>query len=122
MYGWCNNRRCFMGMQLNDSILLANGYERCKRTALDSKNILCNFKKCFFDDGGNGKYLIIVHKWDNGFIPISNCEEERYPYGYEYSVQMETKYNKLAEMNFRADWELWEVEDFVELLFDMVKS
>ena len=109
-----------MGIQLNDSILLANGYERYERTAFDSKNIICNFKKCFFDGTGEGKYFIIVHKWDNGFIPISSGEEERYPYGYEYSAQMVTKYNnKLVEMNFRVDWELWEVEDFVESIFDM---
>ncbi len=109
-----------MGMQLNDSILLANGFERYGRTAFDSKNIICHFKKCFFDSDGNSRYVIVVHKWDNGFIPMSNSEKEQYPYGYEYSVQMMAKYNnKLVEMNFRADWELWEVEDFVESIFDV---
>ena len=107
---------------MNDSILLANGYERCGRTAFDSKNIICHFKKCFFDFDGSSRYLIVVHKWDNGFIPMSDSEKERYPHGYEYSVQMMTKYNKPVELNFRSDWELWEVEDFIVLLSDMLKE
>ncbi len=101
---------------LNESILLANGYERFGRTVLDSKNIVCNFKKNFYDDKGKGKYVVVVHKWDNGFIPV-HCSKDACRYGYEYTVQIMTKFGKTADLTFRSDWELWEVEDLAEELF-----
>jgi len=109
-----------MVKQLNDGILLANRYERYGRTACDSKNVVCIFKKYFFDDNGMCKYLISVYKWDNSFIPKGSADEERYAYGYEYLAQVVRKGNsKTISLSFPADWELWEVEDFMETLFAM---
>lgn len=104
--------------QLNDKILLANGYERFGRTAFDSKNIVCNFTKTFYDDKGNCKYRMIVHKWDISFIRGRVPDGGKHEYGYEYYVQLLGKGSrKVIDMNFRSDWELREVEDFVETMF-----
>lgn len=108
-----------MGMQLSDEILLANGYERFGRTAFDSKNIVCNFSKAFYDDKGRCKYRMGVHKWDISFIQERVPDGGGHEYGYEYYVQFVRKGSrKVIDMNFRSDWELWEVEDFAENMFD----
>lgn len=105
---------------ITDEYLLEHGFKPYDPLQyFDNASIIKRFPKRYDDDVGK-KYFIDVKKWSNDFVPLDRRDEWWTPYAYECEVQLHTdqpdkEYDgKYLELNFHTDWNLEEVEQFVE--------
>lgn len=97
---------------------MERGYTEYSSGRFDTSYTLSNFQKRFDDESGK-KYFIDVHKCSNDFMSDYDKQQDwYYQYSYEYSCQLYKKGSHASlNMLFFSDWNLEDVENFVESLF-----
>lgn len=97
---------------------MERGYTEYPPQSFDSYSTVSNFQKRFDDESGK-KYFIDVHKCSNDFMSDYDKQQDWYnQYSYEYSCQLYKKGSHAPlNMLFFSDWNLEDVENFVESLF-----
>ena len=109
-------------IDMTDGYLIERGYKEYPPTRFDNERIISIFQKRFDDDFGK-KYFITVNKWSWEDIPESRRDEWYKPFSYEYGVQV-SMYEKESYINlkfFSDNWELEEVESFMEDFFEKME-
>lgn len=103
--------------EITDEYLLERGYKEYPPTPFDNNSIVARFQK-MFDDNNGKKYFIDVVKWSHHFVPLDKRDKWWKPFGYEYETQI-TMYEdeKPINIKFFANWELEDVEKFMEDFF-----
>lgn len=107
--------------EINDEYLLKHGYKEYPPTPFDRDSIVKRFQKRFDDNNGK-KYFIDVVKWAHYFVPPDRRDEHWKPFGYEYETHI-TMYEdeKPINIKFFSNWELEDVENFMENFFEKIK-
>ena len=107
--------------EINDEYLLERGYKEYPPTPFDNDSIVTRFQKRFDDNNGK-KYFIDVVKWSHHFVPPDKRDKWWKPFGYEYETNV-TMYEdeKPINIKFFNNWELEDVEKFMENFFEKIK-
>ena len=102
-----------MVQKYNDEFFIDKGFHRYEKTEFQNDGIDYNFQKRYDDEIGK-KYFLDVAKWNWKEFHRSELPD----YSYEISCQLYKKDDhKAVDIQFHSDWDLEEVEDFVEFLF-----
>lgn len=88
----------------NEELLIKNGYKKYKPSPIDNECITDLYQKRFDDDIGK-KYFITINRWN------SECTTQLY--------QKDT--HNVLDISFHKDWELKDVEFYIEKLFNTGK-
>jgi hypothetical protein len=110
-----------MNVELTDDIILARGYKEYKPTAFHSEGIIKCFQKRFDDDKGK-KYFIDINKWSwDDIASVAHKMDPCYKsYTYEFETQLYKKgTHDAVDMIFHNSWKIEQVEEFVEIMFQM---
>lgn len=87
-------------------------YKIYEPSKLDGDCVTCLYQKRFTDEVGI-KYFITINKWDYSRYKIDE------PIRYESHIQYYyTKDRKALDVTFHWDWELAEVEEFAEKIWN----
>lgn len=92
--------------------LIKKGYKEYPKGVFAPYGVIRFFQKRFDDDIGK-KYFINVNEWDIGFPNGKGIMN-----GYSYEVQLYSKNAHAAiDLTFHSEWDIDEVEKYVDELF-----
>lgn len=104
---------------VTDEILLERGYKQYNLIQLfDSDSAVARFQKRFDDKNGK-KYFIDAVKYSHYYIPQDRRGDWWKPFDYEFKVQL-TINEKAINFEFFSDWEIDEVEEYVEKIWQQM--
>jgi hypothetical protein len=105
-------------MELTDEIILSEGYKEYKPTKFHNQGVVKCFQKRFDDEAGK-KYFIDVNKWYwRDIVPAHRRDSWYKEYTYEFETQVYgIKDHDAIDLTFHSSWELEDVEEFVEKIF-----
>lgn len=106
---------------MTDEYLLERGYKKYQPLSFDNEYIVARFQKRFDDDFGK-KYFIDILRWSQDYIPMSHRGDDFEIYGYEYEIHFSMyEEEKSFELKLFNNWELEEVERFIEEFFQKMR-